>query len=40
MFCKTYFVKTPRVVAIYFALAVITIIAIITQVKYSALIAK
>ncbi len=43
MFCKTHFVKTPRVVAIYFVLAMITIIAIITiitQAKYSAIIEK
>jgi hypothetical protein len=43
MFCKTHFVKTPRVVAIYFVLAmitIITIITIITQVKYLEIIAK
>jgi hypothetical protein len=43
MFCKTHFVKTPRIVAIYFVLAIIAIIAIvmiITQAKYSAIIAK
>jgi hypothetical protein len=40
MFCKTHFVKTPRVVAIYFVLAMITIIAIITQAKFSSIVAK
>ncbi len=40
MFCKTRFVKTPRVVAIYFVLAMIAIITIIIQAKYSAIITK
>jgi hypothetical protein len=43
MFYKMHFVKTPRVVAIYFLLgmiAIIAIITIITQAKYSAMIAK
>ncbi len=43
MLSKMCFVKTPRVVVIYFALAMIGIIAIImiiTQVKYSGIIAK
>jgi hypothetical protein len=37
MFSKTHFIKTPRIVAIYFVLAMIAIIAIITiitQAKY------
>jgi hypothetical protein len=40
MFCKTRFVKTPRVIAIYFVLVIIAIIMIITTAKYSAIIAK
>jgi hypothetical protein len=43
MFCQTRFVKTPRVAAIYFVLAMIAMIAIIriiTQAKCSAIIAK
>jgi hypothetical protein len=43
MFCKTHFDKTPRVVWIYFVLAMIAMIAIITiitQPKYSAIIVK
>jgi hypothetical protein len=43
MFCKTHFVKTPRVIVIYFVegiIAIIAIITIITQTKYSAIIAK
>ncbi len=43
IFYKTHFVKTPRIVMIYFVLAMIamiTIITIITQAKYSAIIAK
>jgi hypothetical protein len=43
MFCNMHFIKTPRVVRIYFILAMIAIIAIIiiiTQAKYSARSAK
>jgi hypothetical protein len=43
MFFKTHFVKTPRIVLIYFVIAMIAIIAIITiitQEKYSAIIVK
>ncbi len=43
MFYKKQFAKTPRIVAIYFVLAIIAMIAIITiitQAKYSAIIAK
>jgi hypothetical protein len=43
MFCKTRFVRTPRAVVIYFVLAMIVIIAIITVITYakcSAIIAK
>ncbi len=43
MFYKTHFVKNPRIVAIYFVLEMIVMIAIITiitQAKYSAIIAK
>ncbi len=43
MFCKMRFIKTLRVIAIYFVLVIIAIIAIITvitQAKYSAIIAK
>jgi hypothetical protein len=42
-FCKMCFVKTPRVIVIYFVSAIIVIIVIImiiTQAKYSAIIAK
>ncbi len=37
MFCKMRFVKTPRVIVIYFVQVIITMI---TQAKYSAIIAK
>jgi hypothetical protein len=43
MFCKTRFIKTLRVIAIYFVLLIIAIIAIITvitQAKHSEIIAK
>ena len=43
MFCKMRFVKTPKVIVIYFVsviIALIAIITIITQAKYSAIIAK
>ncbi len=43
MFCQMRFVNTPRVIVIYFVhviIAIIAIIMIITQAKYSAIIAK